>query len=587
MDKKEIAAILQEMGTLLELQGANPFKSRAFQNASRAMEGVTQDLQALVTSGGLLEIKGIGTSIAAIVTDLVNSGKSAEYDALRKQFPSGVLEMLRIQGLGPKKVKVLYEKLKINSLEKLEQAAKKGVLESVDGFGKKSQENILKGIEALRSRSDKSLYPAAYEPAQQMYEHLLKQHGVLRAEVAGSLRRHKEVIGDIDILVSAKDTHRSALMEAFTGWQGVEAVVAKGETKSTVLLAKGISCDLRIVSDQEFPFALNYFTGSKEHNVEMRARANRYGWSLNEYGFSKIGGEEKRGKAKQVVPCRTEVDIYKALDLAFIPPELRENMGEIEAAERGTLPHLVEEKDIRGTFHCHTTYSDGLSTLQQMVDAARSLGWEYLGIADHSKAAAYAGGLTEEKLKSQIRDIDRLNESLKGFRIFKGTECDILPNGDLDWTNKLLAALDYVVISIHSNFTMKKAEMTKRIVKALKNPYVTMLGHPTGRLLLARDEYAVDMIQVIDAASDYGKMIEINAHPMRLDLDWRLCKYAKEKGVLIPINPDAHNVEGLHDVHYGVGTARKGWLEKSDIPNTMSTREVEKTFALIGRGQRK
>jgi DNA polymerase (family 10) len=584
MDKKEVAAILQQMATLLELQGANPFKCRAFQNASRAIEGITQDLQALATSGGLLEIKGIGKSIAGIVSDLVTSGKSAEYDDLRKLFPPGVIDMLRIQGLGPKKVKLLYEKLKITSLEKLERAAKEGALESVEGFGKKSQENILKGLDALKSRSDKSLYPAAYEPAQQMFEHLLKQQGVLRGEVAGSLRRRKEIIGDIDILVSAKDIHRAALMEAFTGWQGVESVVAKGETKSTVLLGNGISCDLRIVSDQEFPFALNYFTGSKEHNVEMRARANKYGWSLNEYGFSKLGGEEKRGKSKQAVRCKTEADIYNALDLAFIPPELRENMGELEAAERGKLPHLVEAKDIRGTFHCHTTYSDGLSTLQQMVDASRALGWEYLGIADHSKAAAYAGGLTEEKLKTQIRDIDRMNASLKNFRIFKGTECDVLPNGDLDWPKKVLASLEYVVISIHSNFTLGKAEMTKRIIKALKNTYVTMLAHPTGRLLLARDEYAVDMIQVINAASDYGKMIEINAHPMRLDLDWRLCKYAKEKGVLIPINPDAHSVEGLHDVHYGIGIARKGWLEKTDIPNTKSTREVEKIFALFGRG---
>jgi DNA polymerase (family 10) len=579
MDKKKVAAILDEMGTLLELQGANPFKSRAFHTASRALEGVTQDLHALAESGGLLEIKGIGKSIAQIITDLVTTGHSREYTELREQFPSGVLDMLRIQGLGPKKVKILFETLKISSLEKLEEAARAGRLEDLDGFGKKTQENILAGIEALRGRTDKSLYPQAFEPARAVMEHMRVQKGVIRCEVAGSLRRRKEVIGDIDLLLSAKDAARPALMKAFTSWQGVESVVAQGETKSTVLLGGGITCDLRIVSDREFPFALNYFTGSKEHNVTMRSRAKRFGWSLNEYGFSRLGDEAKRGKAKQAVHCKTEEDIYRALGLAYIPPELRENTGEFEAAERGSLPVLVQEKDIRGTFHCHTTASDGVNTLSQMADAARAMGWEYLGIADHSKAAAYAGGLSEEKLIAQFREIDALNGAKKGFRIFKGTECDILPDGSLDWPDRVLATCDYVVVSVHSNFRMSEAEMTRRIMKALKNKYVTMLGHPTGRLLLARDAYQVDMTRVIDAAAEYGKMIEINAHPMRLDLDWRLCRYARDKGVLIPINPDAHSIDGLHDVSYGVGIARKGWLEKKNILNTRTAKEIDRLFA--------
>jgi DNA polymerase (family 10) len=581
MDKKQIGTILDEMGTLLELQGANPFKARAFHTASRALEGVTHDLRDLADSGGLLEVQGIGKSIAKIIADLVTAGHSNEYDELRSHFPPGVLDMLRIQGLGPKKVKVLFETLKISSLEKLEEAARAGRLERLEGFGKKTQENILAGIDALRKRSEKVLYPQAFEPACAVLEHMRHQKGVIRSEVAGSLRRRKEVIGDIDLLLSAKDDARPHLMKAFTSWPGVESVVAQGDTKSTVLLGGGITCDLRIVDDREFPFALNYFTGSKEHNVALRSRAKRFGWSLNEYGFSRLGSEEKRGKAKRVVRCKTEDDLYRALDLAYIPPELRENSGEFDAAEKGTLPVLIQEGDIRGTFHCHTTASDGVNTLRQMVDAARALGWEYLGVADHSKAAAYAGGLTAQKLKAQFREIDALNETLKGFRVFKGTECDILADGDLDWPEKILAACDYVVLSIHSGFRMSEAEMTRRIIKALKRKYVTMLGHPTGRLLMARDAYAVDMIQVIDAAADYGKMIEINAHPMRLDLDWRLCKYAKEKGVLIPINPDAHNIDGLRDVFYGVGTARKGWLEKKDVPNTRTAREVEKLFAQI------
>jgi len=568
MDKKAIAGILEEMGTLLEIQGANPFKSRAFHNASRAVEGLTRDLPELVESGELLEVEGIGKSIAEIVTDLVKKGSSKEYTQLRKSFPDGIVDILKIQGLGPKKVKVLYEKLKITSLNELEQAARENRLASIAGFGAKTEENILKGIEALRRRSDKSLYPKAAEAAQRVYDAMMKRKEILRGEIAGSLRRRKEIIGDIDIVVSARDASRPKLMDAFVSHPDVETVVAKGETKSSVVLKAGISCDLRIVNDQEFPFALNYFTGSKEHNVELRSRAKKYGWSLNEYGFSEIGAEETRGKAKKVVKCKDEADIYEALDLVYVPPELRENMGEIAVAGQGKLPKLLVDSDIRGTFHCHTTYSDGVNTLEEMTLAAKALGWEYLGIADHSKVTAvYANGLTEERVKEQFKEIDGLNNRLQGLRVFKGTECDILPNGDLDWSENVLASFEYVVASVHSSFTMSGTEMTKRIIKAIKNKHVTMLGHPTGRILLGREGYAVDMIKVIDAAADYGKIIEINSHPSRLDLDWRLCKYAKEKGVTIAINPDAHNREGLRDVFYGVGIARKGWLEKKDVLN--------------------
>ena len=570
MEKKALVAILDEMGTLLELQGANPFKSRAYHNASRAVEGITQDLDALIESGEILEVNGIGKTIAEVITDLVRSGKSKEYAAMRKGIPDGVLEMLKIQGLGPKKVKLLYEKLSIKSIDQLEKAARGEKLASIAGFGKKTEENILKGIEVLRRISAKSLYPKAAEAAQRVYATIMKRREIARGEIAGSLRRHKEVIGDIDIVVSAKDTYRNQLMDTFVAHPDVTTVVAKGETKSSVVLNAGINCDLRIVRDEEFPFALNYFTGSKEHNVEMRSRARKYGWSLNEYGFSELGAEEKRGKAKRVVKCKDEEDLYKALDLAYVLPELRENMGEIEAAERGDLPKLLEVKDIRGTFHCHTTYSDGVNTLQEMVHAAKALGWEYLGIADHSKTAAYAGGLSEERVKEQITEIDAFNCRLSGFRIFKGTECDILPSGDLDWSDKTLALFDHVVVSIHSSFKMSEAEMTKRIIKALKHKRATMLGHPTGRLLLSREGYPVDMIQVINAAADYGKIIEINSHPTRLDLDWRLCKYAREKGVMIAINPDAHNIEGLRDVFYGVGVARKGWLGKQNVLNAQN-----------------
>ncbi|MBX2989787.1 MAG: DNA polymerase/3'-5' exonuclease PolX [Bacteroidetes bacterium] len=574
LDTKTIVSILDEMGTLLELQGANPFKSRAFHNASRALEGVSDDMGDLVDSGGIREIPGIGESIAKIIADLVTKGRSNDYDDLKKAFPPGVPEMLRISGLGPKRVKVLFEQMKITSLDELQDAARANKLANLAGFGEKTEQNILKGIEALRVRSDKHLYPAAFIPANAILHHLKKHKGVVRAEIAGSLRRKKEVIGDVDLVVSAKDSQRPAIMDAFVSHPEVQRVVGKGETKSSVVLTAGINCDLRIVDDSEFPFALNYFTGSKEHNVEMRTRAKQFGWSLNEYGFSEIGADEKRGKAKKIVRCKEEVDLYRALKLSYVPPELRENTGEFVAAEADVLPDLIEERDIRGTFHCHTTYSDGVNSLEQMAKAAKELGWEYLGIADHSKVAAYAGGLSEENVKAQFKEIDELNKRLKGFRVIKGTECDILPNGDLDWSENILASFEYVVASVHSSFKKNEKEMTKRIVKALKNKHVTMLGHPTGRLLLSREGYPVNMVQIINCAADYGKAIEINSHPTRLDLDWRLVKYAKEKGVMIAINPDAHNIEGLRDVFYGVGIARKGWLEKKNVLNSRPLKDM-------------
>jgi DNA polymerase (family 10) len=574
MDKNEVAQILEEIGTLLELKGENPFKCRAYHNASRIVGALTTDIKSLVESGELKNIKGIGEGLAEKISELTQTGKLKYYEDLRRSLPEGLVQMLRIQGLGPKRIKVLYDRLGIKTVDQLKEACEKHRLAEIDGFGEKTEENILKGIEMLRKHVDKHLYPEAKEAAERVHAVIRKQKGVLRSEVAGSLRRKKEVIGDIDILVSAKRSTSLALMEVFTSHPDVAEVLAQGETKSSVVLKSGINCDLRVVDDSEYPFALAYFTGSKEHNIEMRSLAKKFGWSLNEYGFSELDAEEKRGKAKRIVRCKDEEDIFKALGLSFIPPELRENMGEIEAAAKGKIPKLLEEKEIKGTFHCHSTYSDGSNSIEQMAKAARDLGWEYLGIADHSKSAAYAGGLSEARVKEQSREIDELNKKSKDFRIFKGSEVDILPDGTLDYSDKVLASFDYVVASVHSKFKMTEVEMTKRITKALKNKYVTMLGHPTGRLLLSREPYPVDMIKVIDAAADYGKIIEINSHPLRLDLDWRLCKYAKEKGVLIALNPDAHNTDGLKDVLYGVGIARKGWIEKKSVINAWTLAQV-------------
>ncbi len=576
MTNKEIAEIFDEIGTLLDLRGENPFKCRAYHNASRTIGALTTELSELVPAGSLKEIKGIGEGLAQKITELVTTGKLAYYEELRSSLPPGLVDMLRIPGLGPKRIKILYETLKIKTVEQLRQAAEKHKLADLEGFGEKSEENILKGIELLGKHADKHLSSEAREAAESVLRMIRDVKGVIRCDVAGSLRRRKEVIGDIDILASVKPAAAAQLMKTFTSHGDVESVIARGETKSSVRLSSGINCDLRVISEEEYPFALAYFTGSKEHNVEMRSLAKKFGWSLNEYGFSKLDEGEKRGKAKRLVPCKSEADIYRALGLAYVPPELRENTGEIEAAAENTLPQLVEEDDLRGTFHCHTTYSDGANTLGEMADAARAAGWEYLGIADHSKIAAYAGGLSEAKVKQQFKEIDTLNGRRSGFTIFKGTEVDILPDGSLDWNDRILATFDYVVASIHSKFKMTEAEATRRIIKAIRNKYVTMLGHPTGRLLLEREGYPVNMVDVINAAADYGTIIEINAHPMRLDLDWRFCKVAKEKGVKISVNPDAHNIAGLRDVAYGIGIARKGWLEKSDILNTYNAGAVSK-----------
>ena len=481
MDKKQISTILDEMGTLFELRGENPFKCRAFHNAARVVEALTADVATLVETGEIRSVKGIGEHLAKVIGDLVRTGSSEEYVSVKASLPEGLLQMLRIPGLGPKRIKILHDKLKIISIEELKVASESHRLAKLDGFGEKTEENILKGIELLAKASDKHLYPIARASADKVLQAISGLNEVNRCEVAGSLRRKKEVIGDIDIVVSASEKNRKKIFDVFVGHPDVQSIIARGDTKSSVILKSGINCDLRIVEDREFPFALNYFTGSKEHNVEMRSRARKYGWSLNEYAFTAIEGEKRRGAA--LPRCKSEEEIYKALDLAYIPPELRENMGEIESAEKGTLPKLVEEKDIRGTFHCHTNYSDGANTLEEMAEAARKLGWSYLGIADHSKVAAYAGGLSEAKARQQQKEIDKLNERLKNFRLFKGTEVDILSDGSLDYSDKLLATFDYVVIAIHSKFKMSEAEGTKRMIKALKNKYVTCIGHPTGRLI--------------------------------------------------------------------------------------------------------
>ena len=572
MDKNQIAAIFEEVAVLLALkEDSNPFEARAYENAARAINALDGDIEQLTRSGKLKGTPGLGATIIKRVEELVDTGQMAFYEELRNSTPAVKLEMLRIQGLGPKKINAIYDKLHVNSIAELEQACLDDRVAHLPGFGKKTQDNILQGIAFLAQHADRFQYPVAEEEAERIRAALATLPEIVRLQVAGSLRRRRETVKDIDMVASvaddAGDEVRRKIMDFFTGQPSVKAITGKGETKSSAILGSGIAMDLRVVKDSQFPYTLHHFTGSKEHHIPLRRRALSMNMTINDYGLF-------RGKEPdlELVPCKNEADIYAALGMAYIEPELREDMGEIEAALRGTLPVLVQESDLRGILHVHSTWSDGQNTIRELVEACIARGYQYLGITDHSKVAAYAGGLTEENLRRQQEEIDRLNEEYTGrLHILKGTECDILKDGTLDYADEVLAKLDFVVASIHSNFNLSPEEQTQRMLRAIANPNVDIIGHPTGRILLGRVGYTLDMEAVIDAAVEHGVCIEINAHPSRLDMDWRLVKRARDRGMKIPIDLDAHILAGLDVIRYGIGVARKGWLSASDVLNTMET----------------
>jgi DNA polymerase (family 10) len=570
MNKDEIADVFENIARLLELKGENPFKVRAYTHAARALETLSEPLETLIAEERLTAIDGIGKATGEKIAELSTHGRLDYYDNLREEFPPDILTLFEIQGLGAKKIKVLWDTLKVHSVTNLERACKDGSVAALPGFGEKTAANILKGIEHMRSHAGEFRFGDVAQIAEGLLDDLRGHPDVNLAQIAGSFRRKKEIVRDLDFIVSTKQPE--AVMAFFTAHPLVENVLAHGATKSSVILKSGIQCDLRAVTGPEFPFALNYFTGSKEHNVRMRSRALSRGWSLNEYRFSAAEGRELQQPLPEI---HEEADIYRALDLDPVEPELREDRGEIDAAEKHKLPHLIEWSNLRGTFHNHTTASDGRATLEDMVAAAKELGLEYLGIADHSKASFQANGLDEKRLASQVARIAELNAADSDFRIFAGTECDILKDGTLDFPDEVLATLDYVVASIHSSFTMPEAEMTKRIIRAMENPHVTMLGHLTGRLLLSREPYQVNIPAILDAAAATGTIIELNASPRRLDMDWRWWPLAREKGVKCAINPDAHSTAGLQDLIFGVGIARKGWLTKNDVINTLPLARIE------------
>ncbi|MCC5789894.1 MAG: DNA polymerase/3'-5' exonuclease PolX [Opitutales bacterium] len=565
--KNDIIGILEEIGVILEIKGENPFKTRAYANAARTLEGLEEDFHTLVAEERLDQVKGIGKAIAEKISRLVNEGDLPYYNDLKASIPPGLLDMLDIPGMGPKKIKAVHKNLNISNIEELKASCEEGKLQILDGFGKKTEEKILKGIQNREAYMARHLWWEAHAIAKPLVEALRELPEVEKAEIAGSLRRKKETVGDLDFLASSGSP--APIMDWFTKRPEVQEVTTKGETKASVRLTGGLQADLRVVPPEQYAFALHHFTGSKEHNVALRSRSLQKGYSLSEWGLK----SEKANKAPQNI--FSEEDLFEFLGLPLIPPELREGREEIERLEGENPPLLIEESDLKGVFHNHTKASDGQSSLREMAHAAAKMGWEYLGISDHSKASFQADGLNEEKLIRQIAEIREYNASPdRELHLFAGIECDILSDGSLDFEDEVLAECDYVIAAIHSRSGQKGPDETARLIAAMENPLVTMIAHPTGRLLLQREPYDLDHRKIIDAAAGNGVVIEINSHPRRLDMDWRWWRYAREKGVRASINPDAHHSDHFAYTLAGINIARKGWLQREDVINTMGLKDV-------------
>ncbi len=569
--RDHLAEVLDEIALLLELKGENTFKIRAYRNGSEIVQSFDGDIVQRARENDLKGIKGIGEALQQKLHELASSGLLAFHQNLRNEFPEGLFELLELQGLGPRKVRALYEELSVSSLGGLKRACQSGQVSELPGFGKKSEEKILGAIEAHERFSGYYLLAEVAPDAERILG-ILRQHpDVSRAEIAGSYRRGSETVHDLDFLVATPEP--AAITDFFTTFEGIQEILAHGQTKASIRLQSGLQCDLRAVSTREWPFALIYFTGSKEHNVELRSRALKQKLTLNEYQLQPVGGTRRDDPTPDI---REESDLYAELGLQFIEPALRENRGEFDAADKGDLPRLVEQDNLRGTFHNHTTESDGRSTLAELIEVARDLGLSYLGISDHSKSSFQANGLDEERLLAQSAAIRTLDASLDDIDLYAGNEVDILRDGTLDFADETLAQLDYVVASVHASFNLPEKEMTSRLIKAMENPHVTMLGHLSGRLLLRRDPYSVNHEKVIDCAAETGTVIELNCSPKRMDMDWRWWRRARDKGVKCALNPDAHHASGLQNLHFGIRVARKGWLRRQDVLNCLPAKDIRK-----------
>ena len=560
----EVAEILYEISELYALKGEQ-YRSRAYMMAAQRIGSLTEDIRKIWQRGELQSIPGVGKSIAAVIEEYLETGQSSKLEELREGLPRGVMELIELDGVGPKKAMRLYEELGINSIEELEKAAKAGKIRRLKGFGPKTEENILRSIEEYRRRQERFLLGAILPVIDEIVAYMKECDAVLRIEPAGSARRRKETVGDLDILVLS--TRPEEVVERFVSMPRVTRVISQGTTRSTVIIGANLQVDLRVIPPESYGSALQYFTGSKAHNIKLRTIAVKKGYKLNEYGlFDRETGERIAGE--------TEESVYKALGLEWIEPELREDRGEIEAAMEGRLPRLVKEEEVRGDLHIHTKWSDGTGTIEEMAQKAMSLGLEYIAICDHSKSMGIARGLDEARLRKQMAEIDRLNEQLEDFTVLKGIEVDIKADGSLDLPDSVLKDLDFVVASIHSGFKADERQMTERMIRAIHNDYVSAIGHPTGRIILRRRPYALNLDKVFEAAAEQGVLMEINAFPNRLDLNDINAKAAKEHGIVMSIGTDAHAPNHMEFLNLGVAVARRGWLEPGDVINTLPVDEL-------------
>lgn len=570
MENKAIADVFTEIADILDIQGENPFRIRSYRNAARTIEDMSQNLEALIKSGkNPEEIPGIGKSISDKIGEILTTGKSHFLEELRGKIPPGLTELLKLEGLGPKKVKVLHDELKVDSVDRLAKAAQAGRLRDLPGMGLKTEEKILKSIETYRAGMGRFKLSVGFQYAQAFLEYLQGVPGVKRLDPAGSFRRRRETIGDLDILAICRKGCK--VMDRFTRYDEVAEVLSQGETKSSVRLRCGLQVDVRVLDEVSYGAALHYFTGSKAHNVAIRERAKEQGLKVSEYGIF-------RAKDEKRLSGEAEEDVFTAVGLPFIAPELRENRGEIEAADAGKLPKLIELGDIRGDLQMHTSATDGKNSITEMAEKAKGMGYKYIAVTDHSKAVRVAGGLDEKELAKHLKAIEKANDQISGIRILPGVEVDILGDGTLDLKDDILKECQMVLASVHSRFNMEEKEMTRRIIRAIENPHVHILAHPTGRLILEREPYKVNLKEVIQAAIDHGVVLEINAYPDRLDLRDMDARMAKEMGAKLAISTDAHSTMQLELMKFGVFTARRGWIEARDVINTFPFEKMQKSL---------
>jgi len=572
MKNKELADLFERMADILEFKGENPFKISAYRKASRIIGDLTHDIEDIAESGKLKDVPGIGEGMAQKIIEYLKTGKVSKFEEIRKEVSDELIAIMDIPGMGPKTLAMLHKEKGISNLSQMEKAVEDGSLLGLPGIGEKKVENIKRGIELLKQSKGRMNLGIAFPVAKQIVETLREKTGSRKIEWAGSLRRMRENIGDIDILATGPNPEK--IIHTFTHLPEVKEILASGETKASVIVGGGIQIDLRVVEEDSYGAALQYFTGSKGHNIHLRGIAKARGIKINEYGVFK--GEKKIGG-------KEEKDVYRALGMDWIEPELREDRGEIEASQNGRLPKLIEQSEIKGDLHVHSKWSDGSSTIEEIARAAQKRGYQYVAICDHSKSLKIAHGLDESRLMKQIEEIDRINEKMKGFQILKGTEVDILADGKLDLSEKVLEKLDLVVAAVHSGFKQDKERMTKRIIRAIESPLVHILAHPSGRLLGARDPYEVEIEEVMEAAKEHNKALEINAYFERLDLDDIHCRKAKEMGIKLAIGTDSHHLDQLWMITLGVAVARRGWLETPDLLNTVSLKEILKWRRNWGR----